>query len=111
MSSNADDGNNKNNVDTFMVSTHSIRISGELPLSKNWRIRVNNLDYNLKEKRFGYPDFGFERDLHCWKMNFSWQPSGGTYSFFIGVKSSVLQFVKYRHGVDPLRSNFNNPLN
>jgi len=103
--------NNLNNVDTFSISTHSIRVSGSLPLSKNWRIRVNNLDYNLKEKRFGYPDFGFERDLHCWKMNFSWQPSGGTYSFFIGVKSSVLQFVKYRHGVDPLRSsNFNSQI-
>jgi hypothetical protein len=101
--------NNQNNIDSFFVSTHSIRVSGALPISKNWKIKVNNLDYNLKEKRFGYPDFGFERDLHCWKMNFSWQPSGGTYSFFIGVKSSVLQFVKYRHGVDPLRSNFNSP--
>lgn len=99
--------NNINNVDTFFVSTHSIRISGTLPISNKWKIRVNNLDYNLKEKRFAYPDIGFERDLHCWKMNFSWQPKGGTYSFFIGVRSSVLQFVKYNHGVDPLRSGFN----
>lgn len=100
--------NNSNNVDTFYVSTHSIRVSGTIPLTKNWRIKVNNFDYNLKDKRFEYPDFGFERDLHCWKMNFSWQPKGGSYSFFIGVKSSILEFVKYQHGVDPIRANLNN---
>lgn len=98
---------NSNNVDTFYISTHSIRLSGTIPITKNWRIRVNNLDYNLKNKKFEYPDFGFERDLHCWKMNFSWQPKGGSYNFFIGVKSSMLQFIKYQHGVDPIRANIN----
>jgi len=99
--------NNKNDIDTFYISTHSISVSGTIPITNNWRIKVNNLDYNLKDKRFEYPDFGFERDLHCWKMNFSWRPKGGSYSFFIGVKSSVLEFVKYRHGVDPLRAGLN----
>ena len=98
---------NENNVDTFYISTHSIRLSGTIPITKNWRIRVNNLDYNLKNRKFEYPDFGFERDLHCWKMNFSWQPKGGSYTFFIGVKSSMLQFIKYQHGVDPIRANLN----
>ncbi len=98
---------NENNVDTFYISTHSIRLSGTIPITKNWRIRVNNLDYNLKDLKFEYPDFGFERDLHCWKMNFSWQPKGGSYTFFIGVKSSMLQFIKYQHGVDPIRANLN----
>ena len=99
--------NNSNDVDTFFVSTHSIRVSGTIPITKNWKIRVNNLDYNLKDKKFEYPDFGFERDLHCWKMNFSWQPKGGSYTFFIGVKSSMLQFIKYQHGIDPIRANLN----
>ncbi len=98
---------NRNNVDTFYISTHSIRVSGTIPLTKNWRITVRNLDYNLKDLKFEYPDFGFERDLHCWKMNFSWQPKGGTYTFYIGVKSSMLQFIKYQHGVDPIRANLN----
>jgi len=99
---------NNNNVDTFSISTHSIRISGSLPLTKNWNINVGSLDYNIKAKRFEYPSFGFSRDLHCWSMNFSWQPKNGTYSFFIGVKSSVLKFIKYNHGVDPLRANIPN---
>jgi len=99
---------NNNNVDTFRISTHSIRISGTLPITKNWNINVGSLDYNIKDKRFEYPSFGFSRDLHCWRMSFSWQPKNGTYSFFIGVKSSQLQFIKYNHGVDPLRSNIPN---
>lgn len=98
---------NANNVDTFKVTTHSIRVSGTIPITKKWNIRVNNLDYDLKSKQFSYPDIGFSRDLHCWSMSFSWQPRGGTYSFFIGVKSSVLQFIKYQHGVDPLRAGLN----
>ena len=98
---------NNKNVDTFFVSFHSISVNGSIPLSKNWSLRINNFDYNIKEKRFEYPDLGLERDLHCWRMSFSWRPSGGSYTFFIGVKSSVLQFVKYNHGQDPIRGSFN----
>ncbi len=96
--------NNSNNIDTFYVSTHSIRLHGELPISKKWKIVVHNFSYNFKDKRFSYPDFTFERDLHCWKMNFSWRPEAGSYSFFIGVKSSVLNFIKYQHGINPIRA-------
>jgi hypothetical protein len=98
---------NRRNVDTFFVSFHSVSVNGTIPLSKNWNLRINNFDYNIKEKRFEYPDLGIERDLHCWRMSFSWRPSGGSYTFFIGVKSSVLQFVKYNHGQDPVRGALN----
>lgn len=97
---------NSNNIDTFIVNYHSISVNGSIPLSKNWSLRINNFDYNLKDKRFEYPDIGLERDLHCWRMSFSWRPSAGSYTFFIGVKSSVLQFVKYNHGQDPVRGAF-----
>ena len=99
---------NDNNVDTFKISTHSIAIRGSLPITKNWNINIGSLDYNIKDKRFEYPSLGFSRDLHCWNMNFSWQPKNGTYSFYIGVRSSVLKFIKYNHGVDPLRANIPN---
>lgn len=101
---------NRRNVDTFFVSFHSVSVNGTIPLSKNWNLRINNFDYNIKEKRFEYPDLGIERDLHCWRMSFSWRPSGGSYTFFIGVKSSVLQFVKYNHGQDPVRGALNSSL-
>jgi hypothetical protein len=37
------------------------------------------------------------RDLHCWEIRFQWIPIGmmKSYMFHIGVKSSMLQDIKY----------------
>ena len=45
-----------------------------------------------------FPQFSLSRDLHCWTMQFSWSPAIEVYSFFIGVKSSSLSFLKYDYG-------------
>ena len=87
-----------NNKDTFFVQSHSINISGSIPLTKNWNMNIGNIAYDFKSKSFVYPYFSFARDLHCWQMNFTWAPSNGVYSFFIGVKSSTLSFLKYDYG-------------
>jgi hypothetical protein len=90
---------NKNNGrDTFFVSNHSVNISGSVPLTKNWNMNIGNIAYDFKNKSFVYPYFSFARDLHCWQMNFTWAPVNGVYSFFIGVKSSALSFMKYDYG-------------
>lgn len=87
-----------NGKDTFFVQSHSINVSGSIPLTKNWNMNVGNIAYDFKSKSFVYPYFSFARDLHCWQMNFTWAPSNGVYSFFIGVKSSALSFLKYDYG-------------
>jgi hypothetical protein len=84
--------------DTFFVSSHSINVSGSIPLTKNWNMNIGNIAYDFKNKSFVYPYFSFARDLHCWQMNFTWAPSNGVYSFFVGVKSSALSFLKYDYG-------------
>ncbi len=84
--------------DTFFISSHSINISGSIPMTKNWSVNVGNIAYDLKSKSFVYPYFSFARDLHCWQMNFTWAPANGVYSFFIGVKSSAMSFLKYDYG-------------
>ncbi len=81
-------------VDTFMVNVHSIQLRGRMQLSKNWEMTVSNIAYDIKNKSFVYPSFNFGRDLHCWRMNFSWVPARGVYGFFIGVKSNQLSFLK-----------------
>ncbi len=83
------------NIDTFIVTSHSINISGSIPLSKNWNINIGNIAYDLKRNSLIYPFLSFARDLHCWEMNFTWAPQNGVYSFFIGVKSNALEFLKY----------------
>jgi len=84
--------------DTFFISSHSINISGSIPLTKNWTVNVGNIAYDLKNQSFVYPYFSFARDLHCWQMNFTWAPANGVYSFYIGVKSSAMSFLKYDYG-------------
>lgn len=87
-----------NERDTFVVSSHTLNVSGSIPLTKNWNINVGNIAYDIKNKSFVYPYLSFARDLHCWQMNFTWAPSNGVYSFFIGVKSTALSFLKYDYG-------------
>ncbi len=85
----------KTGRDSLFVGAHGIYISGNIPLSKNWDINIGSVSYDLKAGRLVYPSFGFSRDLHCWNMRFSWYPDSGVYSFFIGVKSGALNFLKY----------------
>lgn len=95
---------NRYDRDTFFVSRHVISTQGNIKLTKKWNLTVGHIGYDIKANEFTYPDIGFQRDLHCWTMNFSWRPRAGNYSFFIGVNSSDLNFLKYNHGETPLQS-------
>lgn len=86
---------NQNGRDTFIVTSHSVNISGSVPLTKNWNMNIGSIGYDIQRKELLYPFFTFSRDLHCWQMNFTWAPTTGVYSFYIGVKSTALSFLKY----------------
>lgn len=87
-----------NGRDTSLVRSHSIRLSGRIDLTDQWNLSINNISYDLVNKKFVFPQFSLNRDLHCWTMQFSWTPALEVYSFFIGVKSSTLSFMKYNYG-------------
>lgn len=84
--------------DTSFINNHSIRVSGQIKLTDSWNLSVNNISYDIKNNAFVYPQFSLSRDLHCWTMQFSWTPIREIYSFFIGVKSTSLSFLKYNYG-------------
>lgn len=88
------------------VGSNSLNCRGNIQLTKKWAITVGNFGYDFKNKGLSYPSFGFARDLHCWMMDFSWQPQRGTYSFNIRVKPGTLDFIKVpyqRNNVDARR--------
>ncbi|MCP3928995.1 MAG: hypothetical protein GY705_07835, partial [Bacteroidetes bacterium] len=96
-----------NGKDTLQITTNSIRMSGNIQLTKNWSIQVGNFGYDFVRKGFSYPDFGFKRNLHCWEMGMNWQPTRSTYAFFIRVKPGSMDFLKIpynRNSAD--RTNF-----
>lgn len=78
----------------FRVASNSLNCRGNIQLTKKWAVTVGNFGYDFVNKGLSYPSFGFARDLHCWTMDFSWQPQRGTYSFNIRVKPGTLDFIK-----------------
>jgi len=79
--------------DTVILSDHTLELIGRIPISQNWRIDVGRIGYDFVAERLTYPDVGFYRDLHCWEMGMNWQPLRGTYTFFLRVKPSSLDFL------------------
>ncbi len=84
------------------VSTNSLYLTGSFDLTDNWSINIGNIGYDFVSKGPTYSTISFIRKLHCWDMNVTWSPvgRGNTYTFFIGVTSSTLSFLKYNYGQD-----------
>lgn len=64
-------------------------------LTKNWKFTVRG-SYDFKEKKISAPQITVYRDLHCWEMNFSWNPLGNYsgFRFEIRMKAPDLQDIK-----------------
>lgn len=66
-----------------------------LNLTENWKITAR-ANYDFDRKQITSPSISIYRDLHCWEMNFSWQPLG-TYrgfNFEIRLKAPQLKDIK-----------------
>lgn len=91
------------------VISQSLRFTGDLSLSEKWKVTFNS-GYDLEKKAFTQTNIGINRDLHCWQMSMNWVPFGRyqSYSFSIGIKSSLLQSLKLdrnRNFLDGLATN------
>ncbi|MBT8380816.1 MAG: LPS-assembly protein LptD, partial [Ignavibacteria bacterium] len=72
-------------------------LSGSISFSitKNWKFDITG-SYDFDRDEFVAPQVRVSRDLHCWIMNFTWNPIG-TYTGFrfeIRVKAPQLQDLK-----------------
>lgn len=78
------------------ISSHSIMFSGDVELSPTWNVGVSS-GYDLRNKGFSFTQLRFAKDLKSWQMSFNWTPFGvrRSWFFFIGIKSNILQDVKY----------------
>jgi hypothetical protein len=64
-------------------------------LTPKWKFSVTG-SYDLDQREFAAPQIRISRDLHCWTMNFTWNPIGTYrgYNFEIRVKAPQLQDLK-----------------
>lgn len=81
---------------TSEITNNSLMVSGNVTLSPGWLAGFST-GYDFKNKGITYTQLRFERDLKSWRMDFSWIPNGyyKQWNFFIGIKSSILQDIKY----------------
>ena len=83
-----------NNLRFNEIATHSINFNGKIDFSPSWSITYNT-GYDLVKKDFTFTQFKFHKDLKSWQMSLIWNPMSPYWFFNIGIKSSVLQGLKY----------------
>ncbi|MBP5319163.1 MAG: LPS-assembly protein LptD [Paludibacteraceae bacterium] len=76
--------------------THNLTLSGYIDLTKTWHFSASAY-YDITNNQWNYVNCTLSKDLHCWQMSASFVPVGRyrTYNFLIGVKSTLLQDLKY----------------
>jgi lipopolysaccharide assembly outer membrane protein LptD (OstA) len=90
------------NVESFNeISAHTLSFKGSVKFTDNWQVGYAS-GYDLVGKGFTYSTFNFARELKSWHMSFTWVPSRNSWLFNIGIKSSMLQGIKY----DKRKENF-----
>lgn len=84
------------------IVSNSLMISGNIDLTDKWKIGAST-GYDFVQKGITFTQLRFERDLLSWRMDFSWVPTGvhTHWGFFIGIKSSMLQDIKWEKRKTP----------
>tara|TARA_B100000686_G_scaffold196160_1_gene203040 strand:- start:6905 stop:9466 length:2562 start_codon:yes stop_codon:yes gene_type:complete len=75
--------------------TQTLTLSGDLSLSEKTKLSFRS-GYDFKNKMFTQTSINATRDLHCWRINFSWVPFGRfqSYNLSINAVSALLQDLK-----------------
>lgn len=87
---------NMNKTDPSTVTKYSnVGANLSFSLTKNWKFTIRG-SYDFELKQITAPQITVYRDLHCWEMNFIWNPIGyyRGFRFEIRMKAPELQDIK-----------------
>lgn len=87
---------NISKIDPSTSSKYSnIGINLSFSLTKNWKFTVRG-NYDFELKQITTPQITIYRDLHCWEMNFIWNPLGyyRGFRFELRMKAPELEDIK-----------------
>jgi hypothetical protein len=73
--------------------SHSALFSASLSPSRKWNLQYYS-EYSFREGQFTSHSLRFSRDLHCWKMDFSWRPAGAVPGWTFTIYVSDLPDVR-----------------
>ncbi|MCB2203776.1 hypothetical protein KQI65_03440 [bacterium] len=73
----------------------NLRANLTFSLTPTWHFTLSGY-YDIFNKELGAPQINIRKDLHCWEMNFQWQPAGPYRSFYfvLRLKAPQLQDIK-----------------
>ena len=92
----------------FSDTTQSLNFSGNLKLTKKWKIGFRS-GYDFDAKKLTYTSIDIYRDLHCWELLFNYIPIGfhQSYSLTIRVKAAALRDLKFEKKKDWFTPEYN----
>ena len=75
--------------------TQTLTFSGDISITEKTKISFRS-GYDFKNKMLTQTSINATRDLHCWRINFSWVPFGRfqSYNLSINAVSALLQDLK-----------------
>ncbi len=100
--------NKGHNIAKFSDTIQSLTFSGNLKITKNWKIGFRS-GYDFDDNKLTYSSINIYRDLHCWEMLLNWIPIGyhQSYTITIRVKATALRDLKYEKKKDWFTPEYN----
>jgi hypothetical protein len=87
---------NYNNGYTSTAVTNTVQLSGDVSITKNWKVQYTT-NYDLRANQLSSAtSFGIYRNLHCWSLSMQWLPFGyyKSYNVTLKVNAAILQDLK-----------------
>jgi hypothetical protein len=73
--------------------SHSAFFSASVSPSRKWSLQYSS-EYSFREGQFTSHSLQFARELHCWRMDFSWRPAGAAPGWTFTIYVSDLPDVR-----------------
>jgi hypothetical protein len=102
---------NYTNGYTSTFVTNTVQISGDVSVTKKWKVQYTS-NYDIRAgKLSSATSFGIYRDLHCWSLSMQWLPFGyyKSYNVTLRVNSAILQDLKLTKRSDYTSNQYYNP--
>lgn len=77
--------------------SHATSINASFQPTTDW-IMTYSTTYNYNEGRFVSHTFTFDRSLHCWKLDFTWTPTGPAEGWSLSIYVRDLPDIKINAG-------------
>lgn len=91
----------KSNPDLEAIISSGVGLNFSMSLTEKWKLTFSG-NYDFIEKKLNTPMITVYRDLHCWEMNFTWNPIGRYrgFRFELRLKAPELSDIKVTKSKD-----------